>query len=480
MQVRSSELVFPDGFIWGGATSAYQIEGGSPEDGRTDSIWDTFARVPGAVINNENGDVACDHYHRYPEDVALMKSLNLGSYRFSTAWPRVRPGGGAVNAKGIDFYSRLVDELLAKEIMPWPTMYHWDLPQELEDKGGWTNRDTAYRFLEYALSVHEALSDRVDHWGTINEPWCTAFVGYMAGAHAPGKMSPEMGIQAAHHLLLGHGLVTKAFKEAQPAANLGLTLDFTIADPVDPNNPADVDAARRRYNDRSRYFADPIFKGAYTEDMLEDLKHSGLLPVLTEVIKEGDLEIISTPIDTLGINYYRGEAVSTTPQQGALDGAAPTTRATKSPLITSTDVYSYSRGLPLTALGWEIQPEGLTRLLLKLQEDYITGTNTSLFVTENGCAFEETPDESGFVDDQERLSFYRDHLEAVHNAISEGAKVGGYFAWSLMDNYEWAWGYEKRFGIVSVDFDTQVRTVKASGTWYAEVAGNNSLVLPDS
>ncbi|MBD5786427.1 family 1 glycosylhydrolase [Cellulosimicrobium terreum] len=478
----------PQGFLWGAATAAYQIEGGARADGRRDSIWDAFSRVPGAVVNGDTGDEACDHYHRYRDDVALMRELNLGAYRFSSSWARVRPDGGSINPAGLAFYDRLVDELLTAEILPWITLYHWDLPQALEEAGGWANRDTAYRFAEYAVTMHEALGDRVGVWTTLNEPWCSAFLGYTAGVHAPGRRSRPDGLAAAHHLMLGHGLAVQALRERAPGANLGLTLNFTVADPVDPADPADVDAARRIDGQFNRIFLDPVLRGEYPDDILEDVAPYGLL----DHVRDGDLATISTPIDTLGVNYYNGGAVSAHPQTvdpdasgaGADGGTRPEgvradddapVRATSSPYPAADGVHTHSRDLPTTDMGWEVQPEGLTRLLVRLQEEYTGPKGIALYVTENGAAYPDAVGPDGAVDDQDRLSFIDSHLRATKDAVDAGADVRGYFAWSLLDNFEWALGYTKRFGIVRVDYETQERTVKSSGRWYATVARDNAV-----
>jgi len=323
----TGDLEFPPGFLWGAATAAYQVEGAAHEDGRRDSIWDTFAKVPGAILDGQGGEVACDQYHRYPADVALMAGLKVASYRFSTSWARVRPDGGAVNRAGLDYYSRLVDALLGRGIKPWLTLYHWDLPQALEDKGGWTNRDTAYLFAEYAVTMHEALGDRVDVWTTMNEPWCSAFLGYTAGVHAPGRQSAADGLAAAHHLMLGHGLAVQELRSRAPELNLGITLNMDLPDPLDPTDPGDVDAARRIDGQFNRIFLDPILRGRYPEDVLADVEAFGLL----DHVKHGDLAVISSRIDTLGVNYYHGQAVSSRPAPEPFGGEAPTARHTSSP-----------------------------------------------------------------------------------------------------------------------------------------------------
>jgi beta-glucosidase len=448
----------PRDFVFGAATAAFQIEGANHTDGRTDSIWDVFCRVPGAVINGDDGSVACDHYHRYPQDVALMKELGLDAYRFSVSWPRVRPRHGAVNPAGIAFYDSLVDELLGAGLDPWLTLYHWDLPQELEDAGGWANRDTAYRFAEYAMSVHEALGDRVTRWTTLNEPWCAAFLGYAAGAHAPGRQEPAAAIAAAHHLMLGHGLAVEALRAADPALSLGITLNLTVVDPV---RPEDQDAARLVDGQSNRIFLDPILRGSYPEDVLADLAE--VWPV--GLVHDGDLATIAAPIDFLGVNYYHGEAVSTLPAAPREAMEAPTERPTTSPLVAGEAVYFHPRDLPRTAMDWEVQPEGLTRLLARLHEEY----RIPLYVTENGAAYNDEVADDGAVHDADRVAYLEAHLAAVGDAIAAGVDVRGYFYWSLLDNFEWAWGYAKRFGIVRVDYETLERTPKDSALRYARV-----------
>ncbi len=465
----------PADLILGAATAAYQIEGAAFEDGRTTSIWDAFARVPGAVIDAHNGDVACDHYHRMPQDVALMRELGLQTYRFSTSWARVRPDGGAPNPKGIDFYSRLVDELLAADILPWLTLYHWDLPQALEETGGWTNRDTAHRFVEYALTVHEALGDRVQNWTTLNEPWCSSFLSYTAGAHAPGRQSVEAGLQAAHHLLLAHGSAVTALREAG-AERVGITLNFQPAEPVDPTSASDREAARRLDDQYNRFFVHPILRGEYPESLLADVGHLGL----DAVVQPGDLEVISTPIDVLGVNYYHDDAVSYEAPAVPLLQDAPTDRAIASPYPAAEGVHAHPRGVPTTTMGWEVRPEGLTTLLRRLHEEYTGDRGVELWVTENGAAYDDvvTTDAAtgeSRIHDAERVEFLRAHVGAVLDAIDAGVPVKGYMYWSLLDNYEWAWGYHKRFGIVRVDYDSQERTVKDSGRELARMIRERTL-----
>ncbi len=453
-------LDFPPGFLWGTATAAYQIEGAAAEDGRGPSIWDTFSRVPGAVVGGDTGDVACDHYHRMPDDVALMQQHGIGSYRFSVSWPRVRPGGGAANPKGLAFYDRLVDELLAHDIAPWVTLYHWDLPQALQDSGGWVARETALRFADYAVSVHEALGDRVATWTTLNEPWCSAFLGHVSGVHAPGHRSEAEGMRAMHHLLLGHGLAARALRE-RGAAQVGITLNLTVADPVDMTDAADLDAARRIDGLHNRVWLEPLLRGAYPHDVLDDTAHLGW----TDVVRQDDLETIAAPLDVLGVNYYRGDLVTGHPVDDDA-GREP------SPWVAASHVGFPARPLPTTDMGWVIQPEGLTRLLVRLATDY---PGLPLVVTENGAAFPDVVGPDGRVDDPDRVEFLDLHLRAVHDALEAGADVRGYFVWSFLDNFEWAHGYAKRFGIVHVDYDTQRRTPKTSAQWYARVCRDGRL-----
>ncbi|WP_431896112.1 GH1 family beta-glucosidase [Nonomuraea sp. bgisy101] len=437
----TQERRFPDGFRWGAATAAYQIEGAATEDGRGPSIWDVFARTPGRVHLGHTGDVACDHYHRYREDVALMSELGLPTYRFSISWPRIKPdGGGPVNPRGLDFYDRLVDELLAAGVEPMVTLYHWDLPQTLEDLGGWTLRDTAFHFADLASAVHARLGDRARTWTTLNEPWCSAFLGYASGAHAPGRTEPGAAFVAAHHLLLAHGLAVQALREAG-ARELSITLNLS---PV----VGDGEAARRIDGLHNRLFLDPILRGSYPEDLLPVIdRFAGL-----DHVRQGDPAVIAAPIDLLGVNYYRPTWVSTTigrPPNAAFPG--------------SEGVDFTEPDLPRTAMDWAIAPHGLTDLLVRLHRDY---PGTPLMITENGAAFE---------DDADRLIFLRDHLAAAHAAIAQGAPLTGYLVWSFLDNFEWAWGYEPRFGIVHVDYATQRRTPKESALWLRDVIRKNAL-----
>jgi beta-glucosidase len=455
---------WPAGYLWGAATAAAQIEGAGHEDGKLDSIWDHFARTPGNVANGESPEVAIDHYHRMPADVQLMKSLGLDSYRFSVSWARVKPADGAVNPKGIDFYSRLVDELLENDILPWLTLYHWDLPQAVEETGGWANRDTSQRFLDYAIAVHEALGDRVSHWTTFNEPLCSSLIGYVGGEHAPGRQEPRAGLAALHHQHLAHGLAVQELR-ARGAEQLGITLNLTNAIPNDPSDPVDVDAARRLDALWNRAYLEPLILGAYPSDFLEDVAEYRF----DELVRDGDLATINQPIDFLGVNHYHDDNVSGHPLPADTPpGLSPTEKKTGPWFVGSEFLTSPTRNLPRTAMGWEINPDGLRTLLVRLGREY--PQLPALYVTENGSAWDDVVDADGRVRDEQRVDYLERHLEAVAQAIDEGADVRGYFAWSLMDNFEWAWGYEKRFGIVYVDYTTQERIVKDSGRVFAEIA----------
>lgn len=400
-----------------------------------------------------------------------MADLGIQTYRFSTSWARICPDGGPANPQGLDFYSRLVDELLARNIKPWLTLYHWDLPQALEDQGGWTNRDTALRFADYAGTVHDVLGDRVSAWTSLNEPWCAAFLSYIGGEHAPGRQDVAAGLAAGHHLLLAHGLAIQGLRSRDEALQLGITLNLTVADPVDPSNPGDVDAARRIDGQFNRFFLDPIFRGHYPEDVLRDLDGLGL----DAVIQPADLDIISTPIDALGINYYHGEFVGSTPTPVETTTAAPSARPKRSPFPAADGIYWHPRGLPETAMGWEVQPEGLTRLLQRIHDEYTGPAEVSIAVTENGAAYDDVVETDGSVHDVERTEFLQLHLNAILDAIAEGVPVEGYFYWSLLDNFEWAWGYDKRFGLVRVDYETQVRTPKSSAIEYRRIIASRAL-----
>ncbi|GAA5102744.1 GH1 family beta-glucosidase [Haloechinothrix salitolerans] len=437
---------FDQSFLWGAATSSYQIEGATVEDGRGPSIWDTFSATPGKTANGDTGAVAVDHYHRYHEDVTLMARLGLRAYRFSIAWPRVQPlGAGRINQRGLDFYRKLTDALLEQDIQPWPTLYHWDLPQPIEDAGGWPARDTAARFAEYAVAVYEALSDRITHWTTLNEPWCSAFLGYATGRHAPGRRDPAASVRAAHHLLLGHGLAARAMRDAQ----VGITLNLSHVSPRS-DTAADMDAARRIDGMQNRIFLDPVLSAAYPDDVLDDLGEVTAF----DHIQEGDLKTIAAPLAFVGINYYAPMVV------------AASTERDESAYVGSPYVSFHDRGRPQTAMGWEIDEQGLLELLLRLEREYPT---QAWYITENGAAFDDE------VHDSTRIDYLKRHIKACADAIDHGVTVKGYFVWSLLDNFEWAYGYAKRFGIVHVDYTTQRRTLKDSARWYADVIARGGL-----
>jgi beta-glucosidase len=457
-------LRFPDRFRWGVATAAYQIEGAVAADGRQPSIWDTFCRTPGRVHGGHTGDVACDHYHRYRQDVALMAELGIGTYRFSLAWPRIVPDGtGPVNAAGLDFYDRLVDELLGHGIEPMVTLYHWDLPQALEARGGWTERETAHRLADLAVAAAARLGDRVGCWTTLNEPWCSAFLGYASGEHAPGRRDPQAAFRATHHLLLAHGLATAALRTAG-VPEVSLTLNLTRVSPGDPADPHDRAAAHLIDGLQNRLFTEPVLRGAYPVDMLSLFDRFGALPA----IRDGDPSLISTPIDLLGVNYY----------QPALVGAQAGSPANPA-YPGSEGVVHLPQAVPTTDMGWPVDPSGLSDLLIRLGREY---PGTPLIVTENGAAYVDVRDGDGDGDgdgdrivDRERIEYLAGHLRAAHTAIAAGVDLRGYLAWSFMDNFEWAFGYDKRFGLVYVDYPTQRRLPKESARWFGEVIRRNGV-----
>jgi beta-glucosidase len=425
--------------VWGAATSSYQIEGAAAEDGRGPSIWDTFCATPGKVRDGDSGAVACDFYHRYPQDIELMRELGVDAFRFSIAWPRVLPvGRGAVNAAGLDFYDRLVDALLAAGIRPFPTLYHWDLPQPLEDAGGWRSRATAEAFAEYTEAVVRRLGDRVHDWTTHNEPFCTAWLGHVVGVHAPGLTDVGAGVTAAHHVLLSHGLAVDVVRREAPGARVGIVFDVWPVHPAS-DDPADTDAARATDGVRNRLYLDPVLRGAYPDEVLDEL---GAAPP----IEDGDLELMSRPLDFVGINNY-----SRTVARAGADGAPPVTEV--------------PAGAPVTATGWEIYPDALYEVLVRLHREYGVG---SMYVTESGAAFDDRRDGNGRVDDQGRVSYLDGYVEAALRARGEGVPLEGYFVWSLLDNFEWSEGYSKRFGIVYVDFETLERVPKSSFHWYRD------------
>jgi beta-glucosidase len=435
-----SETTFPEDFLWGTATASYQIEGAAHEDGRGESIWDRFCATPGKVRNGDNGDVACDFYHRYREDIALLRELGTNAFRFSVAWPRVLPDGdGTANARGLDFYDRLVDALLDAGIEPVVTLYHWDLPQALEDRGGWPARNIVDAFGAYVTAVADRLGDRVRHWVTHNEPRVVAWHGYGWGEHAPGRTSERDALAAAHHVLLSHGRAVAILRSLSPGTRVGITLDlhhvYTVSD-----EPEDLAAARHQDGFHNRWFLDPIFRGTYPDDMLEYFAASA------PHIEEGDLAAISAPLDFLGVNNYSRRLVRADPDGGdPLDVHAPDS--------------------DYTDMGWEVYPDGLHDLLLRLRDDYDT---PGVYITENGAAFADVRGHDGRVHDLERRDYFERHIGAVGRAVEAGVPVKGYFAWTLMDNFEWALGYWKRFGLVYMDFPTLARVPKESFYWYRD------------
>ncbi|GAB3239519.1 GH1 family beta-glucosidase [Kineosporia babensis] len=458
-------MIFSDDFVFGGATAAYQIEGAATEGGRGKSIWDVFSHTEGRVVNGDTGDVAIDHYHRFKDDVALMAELGFKAYRYSVSWPRIQPDGtGKALEAGLDFYSRLTDELLGAGIDPWITLYHWDLPQALQDAGGWPNRDTAQRFADFSAIVHEHLGDRVKHWITLNEPFVSSFVGYAAGRHAPGLRDPQAALKSVHHLLLGHGLALQALR-AQNVADIGITLNLYSVQAAS-DSAVDTDAARRVDGFQNRLFLDPVLKGRYPQDMLHDTAEFGWLPA----VQEGDLELISAPIDLLGVNYYTKYLITGDPEHPDLVGER--TGQLDSPYPGAAHAREVRHGKPLTDIGWEIDPDGLHDVLTRLKREYPA---VPLVITENGAAFDDELSEDGAVHDQRRVDYVREHLAACARAIEDGVPLKGYFLWSVFDNFEWAEGYAKRFGAVHVDYQTQVRTPKDSALWYSRTMRSRSL-----
>jgi beta-glucosidase len=458
---RDSGLVFPDDFVFGSATAAYQIEGAVDEDGRGASIWDTFSRTPGAVENGDTGDVADDHYHRLDDDLDLIASLGLNAYRFSIAWPRIQPTGrGPANPAGLAFYERLVDGLISRGVTPVATLYHWDLPQALEDEGGWRNRETAYAFADYARIMAEALGDRVPIWTTLNEPWCSAFLGHGSGEHAPGRKDNAEALTAAHHLNLAHGLGTSALRGV-----LGDTVQLSVTHNLHVIR-GDAESVRRIEAVGNRIFTGPMLHGAYPADLLDDTR------AITDwsFVLPGDLELIHQKIDVLGINYYNTTLVG--PAAGAADAADSAAGAASraSAFPGTDDIPRLDQPGPFTEMDWNIEPSGLLQLLEATRDEF---PGLALMVTENGAAFDDvvSVDEDGEtrVHDADRVDYLRRHFTAAHRAIRAGVELRGYFVWSLLDNFEWAYGYSKRFGIVRVDYDTQERILKDSALWYRDL-----------
>jgi beta-glucosidase len=446
-----SLLTFPKEFLWGAATAAYQIEGAWNADGKGENVWDRFTHRKFTIRNADTGDTACDHYHRMPKDVALMKSLGLRSYRFSVSWSRVLPEGkGKVNGKGLAFYDRLVDTLLAAGIAPNATLNHWDLPQALEDLGGWPNRDCADWFADYARVMFEKLGDRVPMWATHNEPYIVAFLGYATGEFAPGLADYSKGFAAAHHLLLAHGMAVDAYRHGGYKGKIGIVIDYQNLIPAS-NREEDIAARQRAFDSGPGFFLDGIFRGKYAPAMME------WLGPLQPEIRAGDMDQIKRKIDFLGLNHYFTLRFWYDPRGGFFKLARDEVSAP---------------GWGKTVMGWGINPPGLRAVLDDIRGRY---GNPPVYITENGCALEDTPDAKGFVEDWERVNYMRAHIQAVHQAMADGCDVRGYFAWSLMDNFEWAHGYTPRFGIVRTEYATQKRIPKRSALWYREVIARNGM-----
>jgi beta-glucosidase len=450
----TSEATFPKGFFWGTATAAYQIEGAWNEDGKGESIWDRFAHTPGRIKNGDTGDVACDSYHRWREDIALMRAMNLNSYRFSISWPRIQPSGsGAANSKGIDYYSRLVDALLEAYIRPLVTLYHWDLPQTLEDAGGWTNRNTAARFADYVQLVAHALGDRVDDWMLFNEPAAFVDLGHLEGTHAPGRKSLLDFLRATHVVNLAQGAAFRALKAVRPSARVGTAFSMSPCEPA-TNSEEDKLAAERAHAITNVWFLEPALRGRYPEALT-------FLPETAMRIKPGDMEKVRAPLDFIGINlYYR--TIASAPS--AMERVANTQE-----WLFPVKMDGGPQG-PKTDLGWEVWPKALYDMVLRITRDY---NRPVIEITESGCSYNDGPDASGAIHDSRRITYHREYLAALARSVADGADVRGYHAWSLLDNFEWAEGFSQRFGLTYVDFKTQQRTIKDSGRWYGKVAVEN-------
>lgn len=447
---------FPTGFVWGVATSAAQIEGGAEEGGRGESIWDRFAAIPGKILDGTTPSIACDHYHRWRTDLELLAALGVGAYRFSIAWPRILPTGtGLTNETGLAFYDRLVDRLLAIGIRPFVTLNHWDLPQKLEDHGGWANRDTAQAFLDYTAVVTKRLGDRVQSWVTHNEPWCIATLGYEQGVHAPGRTEPEAALRVAHHLLLSHGWALPVVRQNARDAEVGIVLNLTPGHPAS-DDPGDIDAARQFDGNFNRWFLDPLIRGRYPEDVVDDrIRRGHLRSRDLPFVESGDLEIIARPTDFLGVNYY--SRVVLAGGENGVPRAVPMGRAEDR-----------------TDMGWEVYPWGLFDLLVRLRDEYAV---PRLYLTENGAAYADGPGPDGRIQDTRRIEYLRLHLLEAARACAAGVPLEGYFAWSFLDNFEWGEGMTKRFGLYWVDYDTQERIAKDSAAWYRNVVATGMVPL---
>lgn len=454
-------IKFPEDFNWGVATSSYQIEGAAFIDGRGESIWDRFCATPGKVVNSENGNVACDHYHRYPEDIALMKEMGVDSYRFSISWPRLFPMGDHVREqRGFDFYSRLIDELLANGITPVPTLYHWDLPQVLQDSGGWANREIVQNFADYSAAVVEAFGDRAKKFITINEPWCVTWLGYMNGVHAPGVQDLSSALAAAHHTALAHAEATRAMRAVNPSVSSGITLNMTNYRVEEPHDADLAELADLMDAQLNRWWIDAFVHGTYPQVLLDFHEER-----LAKIIQPGDMDKLKIDSEFMGINYY-SDAFMGMPRDE--DGPI-----SEGGLFPFPQRHNGEAPGPYTDMGWPITPDGLEDLLLRIHADW--PQISELVITENGAAYDDEPDENGEVQDQRRVEYLEQHLEAAARAIAKGAPLKSYFAWSLMDNFEWAEGYAKRFGLIHVDFKTLKRTPKNSAKAYSSIIASNRL-----
>jgi beta-glucosidase len=450
----ANKITFPENFLWGAATASYQIEGAWNKHGKGESTWDRFTHTPGNIRNNDTGDVADDHYRLWKKDIGLMKKIGLKAYRFSIAWPRVLPmGRGKVNQKGLDFYSKLVDGLLKANITPFITLFHWDLPQKLEDEGGWAVRSTTDAFVEYTDVITRAIGDRVKNWITHNEPSVVAWLGYGTGVHAPGLKDYSLSVRAAHHLLLSHGQVVPVIRQNSPNAEVGITLNINWSTPAS-NSRADLDAVRAGDGEGFRWFADPVYGRGYPSDIIADYTKMGVFSNGLDFVQEGDMEVIATPTDFIGLNYYSRHVV----------------RANSSENDPQIIFANPNTPEHWTEMGWENYPEGLTGVLGRVYFNY---QPRKLYITENGASYSTPPDEKGNVPDEFRTNYLRTHFAAMYRAIQAGVPLAGYFVWSLMDNFEWSHGYSQRFGIIWVDYETQKRTMKDSAKWYKNVIKKN-------
>ncbi len=463
--MSTDQLRFPDGFLWGAATAAYQIEGAPDADGKGPSIWDTFAHTPGTTYHGDTGDIACDSYHRFGEDIALLKRIGAGAYRLSLSWPRIQPTGrGAVNAKGLDYYNRVIDALLEAGISPAVTLYHWDLPQALQDAGGWPNRDSASWFAEFAAIAGDAFGDRVGKWITLNEPWVVSTVGYRDGRHAPGIRDAAQAVAANHHLLLAHGQALRALRASRAGAtDAGITLNLAVVRPVTPEAAGTAALHEARHNG---VFLEPLFHGRYPELLADNPDYSPA--AVGGLIQDGDFDVIQAPLDFLGVNFYAPSYVKPL----SADGEPRQREFPAGPGV----VNVQPEGLPITTMNWLVEPSAIRELLTRVVAP-VTGA-LPLYITENGSAWYDYVAPDGRIHDEERIAYLRGHLTALHEAIADGVPLKGYFCWSLVDNFEWAEGYAKRFGLAYVDFGTQQRILKDSGEFFASVTARNAVLAP--